>query len=231
MTEDVLEAQKLTYIDLYNEVTGQAWSMFDGDVEAQDEFEKSVTTSMQKALSALWCSYKFPFRLKELTLETESGVSSYKKPHGNISQFIVDRSRVYGVRIGGTYLNLEKNYRTLEEKSGKPTSFYIKNDKLYLYPTPDAAYEVNIEYWSMFAACDSEGNEKATFTEEDDYIDIPEEYNEIFKNAFITKCMVIAIANHQDENFSGYKEQFDEAYKILVDYVRGVETDKTIGWR
>ena len=101
--------------------------MFDGDVEAQDEFEKSVTTSMQKALSALWCSYKFPFRLKELTLETESGVSSYKKPHGNISQFIVDRSRVYGVRIGGTYLNLEKNYRTLEEKSGKPTSFYIKN--------------------------------------------------------------------------------------------------------
>jgi len=232
MPEDVIETtQKLTCIDLYNEITGQAWSMFDGDVEAFDEFEKSVTTSMQKALSALWCSYKFPFRNKELTFETESGVSSYNKPTGNIAQIIVDRARVYDISIDKTFLKFEKNYRTLEEKTGKPTSFYFKNDKLYLYPTPDKEYEVNIGYWTMFAACDSEGNSKATLVNEDDYIDIPEEYNELFKNAYITKTMVYAIANHQDENYSGYKEQFDEAYKVLVNYIRGLETDKTIGWR
>ena len=61
----------ITLIDLYNEITGQAWSMFDGDVEAQDEFETSVTTSIQKALSSIWCSYKFPFRNKTQNFKTK----------------------------------------------------------------------------------------------------------------------------------------------------------------
>lgn len=232
MADDVLEqeTEKLTFIDLYNEVTGQAWSMFDGDVEAYDEFEKSVTTSMQKALSALWCSYKFPFRNRELTLETKSGVSFYDTPNGNIVKKFVKGEKVFGVKIGKNFLSYEPDFETLEDKEGKPTHFYIKNDKLYLYPTPDDVYEVKVEYWTMFAACDSEGKSKATLVAEDDYIDIPEKYNEVFKNALITKCMVYAIASDADENHSGYQRQFDEAYKVLVDYVRGVEIDKTMGW-
>ena len=40
----------IKYIDLYNDVTGQPWSMFDGDVESEDEFESTVKLSIQKAL-------------------------------------------------------------------------------------------------------------------------------------------------------------------------------------
>ena len=71
-------------------MTGQAWSMFDGEVEAMDEFESSVTTSIQKALNSLWCSYKFPFRNKTMKFKTRSGVNQYSTPNGNIAQKILE---------------------------------------------------------------------------------------------------------------------------------------------
>ena len=134
----------LTLIDLYNDITGQAWSMFDGDVEAQDEFEKSVTSSIQKALNELWCSYKFPFRNKTMSFRTRSGVLTYSAPIGNIATEMVKGKRVYCVRIGKKYLEYEPDYKTLEEKEGEPDRFYYQNDKLYLYPSPDATYKVDV---------------------------------------------------------------------------------------
>jgi hypothetical protein len=112
-----------------------------------------------------------------------------------------------------------------------PTKFYIKNDKLYLYPTPDKNYTMDIEYWTIYAACDVDGNSKATLENEDDYIDIPEKYEYLFKAALLPLAMVYAIASDSDENHSGYKRQYDEAYKILCDYARGIELEKRIGWR
>ena len=39
--------KRLTLLDLYNNITGQAWSMFDSEVEDEDEFEQSVMTSIR----------------------------------------------------------------------------------------------------------------------------------------------------------------------------------------
>lgn len=221
----------ITLIDLYNEITGQAWSMFDGDVEAQDEFESSVTTSIQKALSELWCSYKFPFRDKTMTFRTKSGVDSYSTPNGNIARKVINHKKVYAVRIGKNYLEYAPEYEELEEKTGEPTKFYYKNDKLYLYPTPDTAYKVEVDYWTIFAACDKDGISKATLEEEDDYIDIPVKYEHLFKMALLPLAMVTAIASDQDENHSGYQRQYEKAYKILIDFSRGIETEKRICMR
>ena len=54
----------LTLLDIYNNVTGQSWSVFDTGVESQEEFDSGVLTSIQKALNVLWHSYNFSFRLK-----------------------------------------------------------------------------------------------------------------------------------------------------------------------
>ena len=212
-------------------MTGQAWSMFDGEVEAMDEFESSVTTSIQKALNSLWCSYKFPFRNKTMKFKTRGGVNQYSTPNGNIAQKILKNKKVYGVKIGKNYLEYEPDFETLEDETGTPEKFYVKNDKLFLYPTPDDSYDVEIEYWTIFAACDEDGNSKATLEVDTDYIDIDEKYESIFKAALLPLCMVYAIASDSDENHSGYQRQYEDAYKILVEFTRGIEIDKRIGWR
>ena len=221
----------ITYLDLYNEVTGQAWSMFDSETESEDEFESAVTSSIQKALNVLWCSYKFPFRNKTKSFNTKRNKAEYSTPNGNIAQKTVNSQKVYGVKIGTDFLEYEPDYETLDEETGTPEKFYIKNDKLYLYPTPDAAYTVKIEYWTFFAACDKDGNSKATLEDETDYIDIDEKYEHLFKAALLPLCMLYAIASESDENYSGYKNQYDDAYKILIEFTRGIEIDKRIGWR
>lgn len=221
----------ITLIDLYNDITGQAWSMFDGDVEAQDEFESSVTSSIQKALSAIWCSYKFPFRNKTQIIKTKKGVATYSTPNGNIAQKTINNKKVYSIKIGKEYLQYEPNYELLEDKEGKPEKFYYKNDNLYLYPTPDDNYTVEVEYWTIFAACDEDGTSKATLEEENDYIDIPEKYEHLFKMALMPLAMVYAIASETDENNSGYQKQYDNAYKNLIEFSRGIDIEKRIGWR
>ena len=39
----------LTLLDIYNNVTGQSWSVFDTDIETKEEFDSGVLTSIQKA--------------------------------------------------------------------------------------------------------------------------------------------------------------------------------------
>lgn len=217
----------ITLKDLYNEVTGQPWSMFDGDVESQDEFESTVTLSIQKALGNLWNIYNFPFKLRDYKVVTKKGRASYPTPIGNISQ----NNGSYGIRIGKTPLDYLPDYFLEEDREGKPDSFFIRNDKLYLYPTPDDIYTVNIEYYALYPAVDGETDtEKLTLVNENDYINIPERYEQLFKNALLPLSMVYAIASNSDENHSGYQRQYEDALQILIDYTKGVDRYKYKGW-
>lgn len=220
----------ITLIDLYNEITGQAWSMFDGEIESQEEFETSVITSIQKALNALWCSYPFPFRERTHLITTKAGVASYNLPNGNIIKKKIGSEQNYAVICDRKPLQYTNDYETLEEKEGTPELFYIKNDKIYLYPTPDERTLVTIDYLMLFPACNEDGEEKYTLEDDTDYINIPEKYEGLFKCALLPKAMYYAIASETDENYNGYKEQYEEAYKLLLKYCRGINLDKVIGW-
>jgi len=220
----------ITFLDLYNEITGQAWSMFDSEVEDKEEFETSVTTSIQKALSALWCSYKFVFRNKRYKLKTRNGVSGYDRPNGNIIQKTINGSKVYAIRYDKTFLSYNPDCEVAEEKTGEPESFYFMDDKLYLYPTPDGAYSINIEYLSFEAACNEDDETKSNLEEETDYINIDEKYEDLFKMTLLPLAMTYLIASESDENYSQYKEQYERAYKNLIDFCRGAEIEKHIGW-
>ena len=220
----------LTFLDIYNEVAGQAWSMYDGDVESIDEMESALKSSINKALSEIWCSYPFPFRIKTLNITTTQGNSEYSTPNGNIIKKTVSGSQVYSVRIGKNYLEYLDDYETLDDKKGTPTGFYIKNDTLILYPAPDDTYTVIIEYLTLAIGEDDFGDSVYTLKNDNDTINIPEKYENIFKNALITKSMLYAIASESDENYSGYKEQYDRAYKILINYTSGLKKEQRVYW-
>lgn len=220
----------ITLIDLYNKITGQSWSMFDTDVEADDEFETSVLTSIQKALSKLWCDYPYPFRDRTLILSTVIGKNDYDTPNGNIIKKTINGATVFGIKIGNTFLEYNPNAEVLVDNSGKPTSFYLQGDKIILYPTPDDVYEVKIQYLTYNPACDKFDEEKQTLEKETDYINVPEKYETLFLNTLMPLTMYYAIASDSDSNSSGYYKQYLEAYKILIDFTQGIDISKRIGW-
>lgn len=218
----------ITYLDLYNKVTGQAWSMFDSEVEDSEEFETAVTTSIQKALGELYCSYNFPFRSKTYTFETSNEENGFELPNGLIEKHSVKGKEYYGVKLDGSLLKYNPDCVFMDDEIGKPTSFYLKGDKIILYPSPDDVYEVSVDYVSIYPVKDAEDEEKSTFENDDDYIDIPEKYETYFLDALMPLTMTYAIASLTDENYEGYKQQYEAAYKILLDVVRGIDTDKRI---
>lgn len=220
----------LTFLEIYNDVAGQAWSMYDGDAESVDEMESALKSSINKALSEIWCSYPFPFRIKTHIITTREGLNEYATPNGNILKKTVSNKQVYSVRIGNSYLEYLDNYETLEEKSGKPTGFFVSNENIYLYPIPDESYVVTIEYLTLAIGEDDFGTAIFSLKNNDDAINIPEKYENIFKNALITKSMLYAIASETDENYSGYKEQYERAYKILLDYTSGLKKERKVFW-
>lgn len=221
----------ITFLDIYNKITGQAWSMFDSEVEDKEEFETNVTTSIQKALSALWCSFNFVFREKSYTLKTVAGKSEYNRPRGNIIKKTVGGRNVYSMKYGKKFLPYERDYEILEDKTGEPESFALLNDKICIYPTPDAAYDIKVDYLTFEAACNADGDTKFNLEEDDDYINISEDYEDLFEKCLMPLAMTYLIASDTDENFSQYHKQYETAYKNLIDFCRGADIDKTIGWK
>lgn len=220
----------LRFLDIYNDVAGQAWSMYDGDAESVDEMESALKSSINKALSEIWCSYPFPFRIKTYNFATRDGLNDYATPNGNILKKTVSGKQVYSIRIGTNYLEYLSEYETLETKVGKPTGFYVSNENIHLYPIPDNTYNVTVEYLTLAIGEDDFGTSVYSLVNDEDTIDIPEKYENIFKNALITKSMLYAIASETDENYSGYKEQYEKAYKILINYTSGLEKERKVYW-
>ena len=218
----------LTFIDIYNSVAEQAWSMYDADAETKEDFESGLKSSINKALSELWCSYDFHFRIKTYIVKTQKDINSYDMPTGNIIKKSINDSFVYSVRIDRKYLSLASDLDTREDKVGKPTEFQVYNDNLLLYPTPNDEFNVIIEYLELAISEDDFGDKIYELKNDEDTIDVPEKLETLFKNALITKSMLYAIASKSDENYSGYLEQYENAYKNLIKYCIGIDTDKRI---
>lgn len=212
----------LTFKFLYNEITGQAWSMFDGEVESKEEFETSVTTSIQKALTDLWFSFKFEFRKKTNSIKTRDAKAEYLLPLGQMN----DNS----VSCNGKSLTLLEDTNDLEDKKGEPESFYIKNNKLCLYPTPDNVYTISVEYLSSKPAKNEDEEEISNLKEDTDYVNIDEQYEDLFKETLLPLSMVYLIASETDENYSAYMWQYERAFKKLKKCTTSLKKERVKGW-
>ena len=221
----------IKFIDLYNEVAQQAWSMYDSDVTEKDEFESALKSSIQKALSEIWCSYNFPFRLKTQKIKPKPNKAEYELPNGKIFIKTINGREKYSIKCGPVFLDYLDNYETLDPddtETGECEYFFIKGDKLYLYPTPDDVYTVQIEYYTLVVGENKDEEDIYTLEDEDDTLNIPEKYEVLFKNALETLALAYSIADTTDENYEQYMIQHKRAYKLLTDYCSGIEYQKRI---
>ena len=214
-------------IDLYNSVASQAWSMFD-DVEETEEFHPALLSAINKALVEIWSSYPFEFRKREKNILTQTYINRYSLPDGTIVQKNTKNGERYSVMLNRKYLEFIENPEELDYISGKPEGFFIKNNKICFYPTPDDMYEINIEYLTFAVGKDSDGKAIYGLVDEDDTIDVPVAYEQLFLNALISKSMMYVLASPTDENYAGYNIQYDKAYKLLIKAVGGRKKHRRI---
>lgn len=214
----------LTLLDIYNNVTGQSWSVFDTDIESQSEFDSGVLTSIQKALNVLWHSYNFSFRIKRKEIRVLKGKNIYIKPSGMIKKNgvkIVDENFVETLKEVK-----EPDIQNLTPK--KPDGFYVISDKLILNNIPDKNYIIIVDYYSSKLGINNQNQGIYNLKNIDDRLDIPEQFEDLFLRTLSTKSMINAISSNSSRNFQPYINEFVENYRTLINQLSGVEHEKTI---
>lgn len=215
----------LTLLDLYNTAATQEWSMYDNDAVSGDEFEKSLVLALNKALQEILYSYNFTFRNRTHILFTVPRINAYDLPSGIIKQ---NQNGEYYVKLGTKFLKLIEDFEHLDEKKGAPEGFYLKNDKIYFYPTPITQSIITLDYTTLCIGENKYGEEIFVLKEDDDIVTIPPHLEELLKNAVISRAMLNSIASESDENYSAYKKQSETAYRLLVKYAKGVDGEKKV---
>lgn len=208
----------LTFLDLYNECAGQPWSMFDNDADSVEDFESAMRISINQAISELWNLYPWSFRLNKTNVVTKEGRAVYDIPNGKIAKKVLNGTERFMVSLDGEFLDYEEDYLLLEPKEGKPTSFYIEGDELYLYPTPDQKYTINIKFYLLSYGLDEDEEPINELVNDGDIINIPEKYETLFKNCLLPLAMTYAISEETDENHSMYLKKYEDALAVLLDY-------------
>lgn len=215
----------LTLLDLYNTAASQEWAMYDNDAVSDSEFEDSFVLAINKAIIEIFASYDFPFRERTHLILTIPKMDSYDLPNGLIKKDLKGR---YAVKYNSVLLNFIENPLDLEVKSGIPEGFYIKNDKIVLYPIPREKGLVTIDYMTLAIGESASGEEIFSLKKDSDILTVPVYLEELMKEAIITRTMLNTIASESDENYSAYAKQAERAFKLLVKYSKGVGQDKSI---
>ena len=220
----------LTFLDLYNECAGQPWSMYDAEAEGIEDLESALKISINKAISYLWNYYPWSFRLAKSSFKTRQDKSNYPHPDGLLVKKTMSGTTKYAIKYDKTFLEYAPDYELLDEATGEPEKFYIEGDYIYIYPTPDDAYTIKLSYLLAPYGLTEDEEPIYELQEENDYINIPEKYEVMFKNCLISLAMMYAIADESDENYSGYKKQYEDALNILFKYCKDSIYDRCFVW-
>ena len=215
----------LTLLDLYNTAATQEWAMYDNDALSDAEFEDSLVLALNKSILEIYASYKFPFRERTHLILTIPKIDAYDMPKGLIKRDLCGR---YLVKYNSSLLKFIENPTDLAPKIGVPEYFYIKNNRVVLYPVPQEKGIVTLDYYTLTIGENAEGEEIYSLKKDSDILSVPAHLEELMKEAVITRTMLNTIASESDENYSAYKKQADRAYKLLIKYSKGVGLDKSI---
>lgn len=218
----------ITFLELYNEVAGQPWSMFDADAESMDDLESALKTSINKATSHLWNLQAWSFRVQEQNTRLFKGRNKLAMPNGKLLKESSNGFTSYGVKCDGKELQYLEDTSNLTDKEGTPEYFYVKGENIYFYPTADDTYKIEISYLLLPYALSEDGDELYEFKEETDTLNVPDKYCPMFRNCLISLSMIYAIADESDENHSGYQKQYDDALMTLIEYCNTPIVDRRI---
>lgn len=220
----------ITFLELYNEVAGQPWSMFDADAESEDDLESALKTSINKAASYLWNLQAWSFRIKEQKSRLVAGKNVLPFPNGKLLKETSNNRTTYGIKCEGKILEYLDDTTDLQQKEGTPEYFYIKGENIYFYPIADKNYQIEMSYLLLPYGLNAEEDEIYELVNEDDTLNIPEKYSALFRNCLISLAMIYAIADENDENHSGYLKQYQDALMTLIDYCNTPLTDRKVYW-
>lgn len=200
----------ITLKEIYEKVTTQSWSIFDSDISSLEDDDAGVISTIQKALNELWNDYKYSFKLKNKIVTLQAETNNISKPTGHIkSLYLIDED--------GDETVIKCSGKTQETKKlGTPTEYFIKYNKIFFRPTPIETVQIKIDYYNRYPVLSKDGNPQFNFIELTDYLDVREEYEELFVNALITRTMAIYPHPNQLINAT-YREQSQHAYKLLID--------------
>lgn len=215
----------LTLLDLYNTAASQEWAMYDNDAVSDTEFEESFVLAINKSIIEILSSYDFPFRERTHLILTIPKIDTYDMPNGLIKR---DSAGKYAVKYNSKLLKFIDKPLELVPQLGEPDGFYIKNNKIVLYPAPQEKGMVTIDYMTLAIGENAEGEEIFVLKKDDDILTVPVYLEELMKEAIITRTMLNTIASESDENYSAYLKQADRAYKLLIKYSKGVGQDKVV---
>lgn len=213
-----------TFLEITKHIARQPWSIEDPDITTiemlQDDSPKLIEAT-QKANSFIFRTYDFSFKCRTLDFETINGQKIYEAPKGNIQKIF---------RQGATTeLSYDPEIYKLKETQGKPAR-YGRNcigadEKLILYPTPDDIYNLTIKYNTIKTAkriVETETIEIDNLEQENDMLNVPEQYEDMYLQALYAKTMVYLIIDSTDENYVPYETSFQEAINVLLKNSAGV---------
>ena len=215
----------LTLLDLYNSAATQEWSMYVNDAASTSEMEDSLVLAINKAILDIFSSYDFPFRERTHVIITIPHINEYDAPAGLIKR---NEDGKFILKYNSINLDYIDDHSCLTPACGQPKGFYIKNDKIILYPTPCERGIVTVDYYTLVIGESANGEEIYSLKNADDILTIPLHLEELAKEAIITRTMLNSIASEGDENYSAYKKQAVKAYQLLVKYAKGVAADKKV---
>ena len=185
---------------------------------------------INKAVSFL-CNYQpWSFRMMVHIAKTKANKNKYLVPDGIITRSVRNGNVKYGVKYNYKSLEIIDDPDDLEDKVEEPTGFYLQGENIYLYPTPISDGVLTIDYLLLPYGINSDDEYIYELSEDDDYINVPEKYEKMFKNCVISLAMMYAIADESDENYSGYKKQYEDALAILFSYCNSKLQNRKITW-
>ena len=200
----------ITLKEVYEEVTIQSWSIFDSDISTLEDDDAGVISTIKKALNEIWNSYKYSFKLKSKTLTLSANTNSFSKPVGQIKDvYLVDEDGIETKLINSSNDLINNN-------TGMPKEYFFKYNKVFFKPTPVANCNIKVDYYNRYPVLSENGEPQLNFKELTDYIDIREEYEDLFLRALVTRTM--ALYPHPNTLINQtYQLQSDKAYKLLIE--------------
>jgi len=196
-----------TFKEILDQVYGQS-ELAETETTFADYAGEKILT-IQLAHAEIWGEADYSFRDRTSTFVTVAAQSAYDMPNGKIKKAGLKASTATRPMTETT------NVDSLPVSSGLPYYYFLENQKLNLYPTPDAAYTITTKTFTNNKAKSSGGTEQDTLVLETDVLNIPADIESLYLAALGYKTIILRIADVNDELYQHALNNYSIALKLL----------------
>lgn len=220
------------FVEILRTIAEYPWSIEDPDFDNVAyllEDSPKLIHAARSANSFIFRLNELPFKNYEHQFLTEQGVSKYDTPPGKITK----------VQCEGNSqdLRLDLNLATMPSQTGRPTSynrvFINGEDKLILYPTPNAEYNITVTHETFNAAKRLMGSGAweaiVNLKDDKDVVNVPEAYEDAYLEVLYAKTMHNLIIDNTDENFVPYEQEYMRRLQVLRS-MSGLDIESSISY-